>query len=263
MVVKDVVKAAQTVLNCADADEKANLTEKYVGDWRNGRLLLPDPDKEYDIPDCPARPSYVKMVPMSKVKQGSQKALMHSLAHAESYAIDLMWDIVARFTKYGMPREFFDDWIQIAGDEAKHYFKWQEKLKRFGSFYGDLAGHNSLWESAQETSDDLMKRLAIVHMVHEARGLDVYEGILQKLKRCRDPESMEILKQNHAEEITHVAAGVRWFKYLCAKKNVDPVQQFHEIVKNKFHGSLKPPFNKASRERADLTEDFYIPLSSS
>ncbi|CAM9496655.1 unnamed protein product [Heterosigma akashiwo] len=47
------------------------------------------------------------MVPMSKVKQGSQKAIMHSLAHAENYAIDLMWDIVARFYYEDMPREFY------------------------------------------------------------------------------------------------------------------------------------------------------------
>jgi hypothetical protein len=33
-----------------------------------------------------------------------------SLCHAESYAIDLMWDIVARFAGEDLPRDFYEDW---------------------------------------------------------------------------------------------------------------------------------------------------------
>lgn len=68
--------------------------------------------------------------------------------------------------------------------------------------------------------------------------------------------------QNHAEEITHVAAGVRWFVHVCAARGVaDPVAEFHRIVRSKF-GSLKPPFNDASRLAAGMTPEWYMPLAT-
>mmetsp|Transcript_1151 Transcript_1151/g.2252 ORF Transcript_1151/g.2252 Transcript_1151/m.2252 type:complete len:208 (+) Transcript_1151:186-809(+) len=204
------------------------------------------------------------MVPMSKVKQGSQKAIMHSLAHAENYAIDLMWDIVARFYYEDMPREFYDDWIRIAGEEAKHYNKWQEQLKAFGSFYGDLTAHNSLWESASDTADDLLKRLAVVHLVHEARGLDVAPLLRRKLERCHGPAAaaaIAVLEGNVAEEVGHVGAASRWFGFLARRRGLDPVAAFHKIVRENFHGKLRPPFNKEMRDQAGLTEDYYLPLA--
>jgi uncharacterized ferritin-like protein (DUF455 family) len=49
--------------------------------------------------------------------------MVHALVHVENIAIELSWDIVMRFCekKYNLPVEFFDDWVRIAGEEAKHY----------------------------------------------------------------------------------------------------------------------------------------------
>ena len=49
--------------------------------------------------------------------------MIHALVHVENIAIELSWDILMRFdeTKYSLPIEFFDDWVRIAGEEAKHY----------------------------------------------------------------------------------------------------------------------------------------------
>jgi uncharacterized ferritin-like protein (DUF455 family) len=47
------------------------------------------------------------------------------LANIEQWAIDLSWDIVSRFShiefpdKTTLPKEFFDDFIKVACDEAK------------------------------------------------------------------------------------------------------------------------------------------------
>lgn len=56
--------------------------------------------------------------------------------------------------------------------------------------YFELIG---LWESAIETQDSLFSRIAIVHLVHEARGLDVNP---MQIKRCRtagDHESADVM----------------------------------------------------------------------
>ena len=48
------------------------------------------------------------------------------MCNIEQWAVDLSWDIIARFsntvingTKDGLPREFFDDFVKVACDEAK------------------------------------------------------------------------------------------------------------------------------------------------
>lgn len=88
-----------------------------------------------------------------------------------------------------MPKEFFDDFIKVACDEAKvsnqlycsinikhayhsmlkHFRLLEKRLHELNSHFGALPVHNGLWQSASDTKTDLLSRLAIIHMVHEAR----------------------------------------------------------------------------------------------
>ena len=46
-------------------------------------------------------------------------AFMHAITHIELNAIDLAWDIIARFRNSDLPLAFYDDWVNIANDEAE------------------------------------------------------------------------------------------------------------------------------------------------
>ena len=37
----------------------------------------------------------------------------------ENMAIDLAWDIIARYSHNNLPKEFYDDFVKIAEDEAR------------------------------------------------------------------------------------------------------------------------------------------------
>eukprot|EP00736_Rhodelphis_marinus_P009042 Rmarinus@m.21328 len=63
------------------------------------------------------------------------------------------------------------------------------RLEELGSHYGALPTHTGLWDNARETSDSLLKRLAIEHMVLEARGLDVAPTSLARFRAGGDRES--------------------------------------------------------------------------
>lgn len=78
-----------------------------------------------------------------------------------------------------MPAEFYDDFVRIASEEAAHFQSWARRLEEMGSSYGALPCHDGLWDDAHATSDDLLARFALVHMVHEARGLDVFPASRQ------------------------------------------------------------------------------------
>lgn len=142
---------------------------------------------------------------------------------------------------------------------------WAQRLTALGCKYGDLPGHDGLWQSATETADSLMARLAVVHMVHEARGLDVAPGMLAKLAKSQDDDSRRILTANYAEEITHVGAGHKWFVLTARAGGVadaDIPAAFHDTVKAHFRGALKPPFNHEARSAAGMTREWYEPLAA-
>jgi len=263
--VTTLCEAAVAVLNTAAPLEKVRLTQEYAAAWREGRIsefgtLTP--------PERPARPERpVLMLPRDMPKRGrggsaqNRIALLHALAHIELNAIDLAWDIVCRFVGEGMPKSFTDDWIQVADDEAKHFKMLEDRLNQLGSGYGDLPAHDGLWQAAITTAHDLAARLAIVPMVLEARGLDVTPDTVRRLREFGDEDSAALLQIIHDEEITHVAAGRRWFGHLCAKRGADPVETWQALVKQYFRGGLKKPFNVPSRQAADFGPEFYEPIA--
>lgn len=47
----------------------------------------------------------------------SRQAILHSLVHIESWAVDLSWDAVARFgsdPQYALPDGFLTDFVQVS-----------------------------------------------------------------------------------------------------------------------------------------------------
>lgn len=66
---------------------------------------------------------------------------------------------------------------------------------------------------------------------------------------------MEII---HADEVTHVTTGHRWFTWACEREGgLDPVRTFREEVRRGWRGDVKGPFNVEDRERAGMTSEFY------
>ncbi|XP_073762367.1 uncharacterized protein isoform X3 [Danio rerio] len=237
--------------------------------WNSGKITETG---KASPPAQPSRKDNLTVVEPGKIKRGkggtlaSRIALLHSLANIEQWAIDLSWDVIARFSTFRLstgeplPHQFFDDFVKVAGDEAKHYQLLEQRITELGSFFGALPVHNGLWQSATDTSHDVLSRLAIVHMVHEARGLDVHPQTLSRFAAQGDQSSVKVLEVIYADEITHVAAGLRWFTYICSKEGKDSLKTFHELVKLHFKGFLKPPFNTEGRKSAGMTEEWYVPL---
>ncbi|KAI8805554.1 hypothetical protein BJ742DRAFT_775041 [Cladochytrium replicatum] len=269
---KTLVEAAVRVLNTGSPSEKVRLAFETEERWKTGTLTVagngPSP------PDFPAREESAFVAPgkIKKIGKGgneaSRIAILHSLANVEIWAIDLAFDAIARFASYTpagtttpLPKAFFDDFVRIAAEEAKHFSLLVHRLEEMGSGFGKLPVHGSLWDSAMDTKDDLLQRLAIVNVVHEARGLDVNPQTIAKFEKAGDEESVRILNIIHNDEITHVAAGQRWFSWICDLKGIDRYSTFHDIVRARFRGRLKPPFNEADRLKAGVDPKYYMPLS--
>lgn len=132
----------------------------------------------------------------------------------------------------------------------------------------------------------LLDLLILVNM--QARGLDVLPTTISRFRNGGDNETADLLETVvYPEEITHCAAGVKWFKYLCLRSktpalsrdnlsseengdketeistegNEEVIQKFHAIVRTHFRGPLKPPFNEEARKAAGFGPQWYEPLA--
>jgi uncharacterized ferritin-like protein (DUF455 family) len=262
----DLAQGACKILCSANPAEKVLHAQALAKDWREGRAAFVLPASPPQRPARPARPPLLPPRAMPKRKAGGSVekriALLHALAHIELNAIDLAWDIIARFGAAETPREYLDDWVKVGEEEAIHFALLRTRLQELGADYGDLPAHDGLWMAAEETAHDLLARLAIVPLVLEARGLDVTPSTIVQFRHAGDEQSAAILERIYRDEIGHVAAGMRWFHHFAAQAGLDPKQAWQERVRRHFKGTLKPPFNDAARSDAGFDPEFYRPLSA-
>ncbi|KAI0310222.1 hypothetical protein OF83DRAFT_1026353, partial [Amylostereum chailletii] len=263
---KTLVQWAVLILNTSHPTLKVARTRHAVHLFRTGQLASighrsPHAPRPPDVP--PRHDAYRKSTvdPGKAGKRKNRVGMLHALANIEQWAIDLAWDIIARHgaANPDLPPAFFSDFAKMALDEAKHFTLLTARLAALapGTPYGALPVHAALWDSARDTSHSLRARLAIIHLVHEARGLDVGPATIARFARAGDRASVAALETIHADEVTHVTTGHRWFVWVCARDGVDPVPTFREEVRRGWRGELRGPFNTEARAMAGMAPEFY------
>ena len=258
-------KQAEECIKSCLPQEKIRLSFETADQWQQQKLSRHkiSPILKFENPGRPEKPELVPPRELNRRKVSTkegQAALIHSICHIEFNAINLAWDAVYRFQD--MPEEFYDDWVNVAKEEAYHFQLLSEHLASLGYAYGDFLAHNGLWESALDTAHDPMVRMALVPRVLEARGLDVTPGIVKKLKNIGDDRAVEILAIIHRDEIGHVKAGTRWFRYLCEQRGLNSENVFKDLINEYMKGILRGPFDHDVRKRAGFTEDELLFLES-
>ena len=257
--------AAVAVLSTTHVVEKTALSLATARDWRNGVISEIGATTP---PPRPSRPEQPVILPPNKMPRRGigartgRVALIHALTHIEFNAIDLAWDIIARFTDQSLPRAFYDDWVSVAADETEHFLGLNGLMQAEGARYGDLPAHDGLWQAAEKTSDDLLARLAVIPMTLEARALDTAPTTIDKLDPAAERTTIEVMRRVVTEEIDHVAIGVRWFDFLCQRDGRDAATTYQAIIRQHFPKGLKRPFNSDARSQAGMPPSYYEPLAS-
>ncbi len=266
--IRSLRDGAAQAISAPDLDLKTLLAQETARRWNERRLSLRTP-LDTMPPDRPGRPEKPELIAPQKVPRRAltslrgRIALLHAIAHIELNAVDLALDIVARFASEPVPNSFFDGWMRVAFEEAKHFRMVRDRLRALGADYGDLPAHDGLWQAAHDTRNDLTARLAVVPLILEARGLDVTPALQTKMRETGDHESAAVLDIIYEDEKGHVAVGAKWFRFLCARQKKDPTAAFQALVRANFRGPLKAPFNDIARAEAGLTPSFYRSMTAS
>jgi len=252
----DLRQAALDCLIITDPLTKVEQTQSLYQRWLAKELHITN--QQLTVPDVAGHPDKPELVAPKDLPRRRNNAetgvatLIHAVNHIEFNAINLALDAVARFAD--MPEQFYDDWMRVAFEESQHFVLLREHLLSLGYDYGDFPAHSGMWDMAKKTHGDVLKRMALVPRVLEARGLDVTPKMMNKLRGSGDHRAVEILEIILQEEIGHVAIGTHWFNYLCKKRNLDPLATFKELLDTYFDGGLRGPFHVEARMQAGFTE---------
>jgi uncharacterized ferritin-like protein (DUF455 family) len=252
-------ESALRVLELADPATKA-AQARALGESAAGLAVAAEtPLPKAPLPGRPERPELIhpaKVAKRSPAKPEGLAALLHAIAHIEFNAINLALDAVWRFG--AMPREFYLDWTRVASEEALHFTLLREHLMSLGYDYGDFAAHDGLWSMCEKTKDDVVARMALVPRTLEARGLDATPQIQDKLRQVGSRAAMravDILDVILRDEVGHVAIGNHWYKWLCEREGLDPVEYYGVLVDRYKAPRLYPPFNEEARLRAGFSAE--------
>ena len=180
--------------------------------------------------------------------------LLHTIAHIEYSAIDLALDHAYRFRH--MPQKFYDDWLEVAEDEIRHFQLCQNLLRKHGYDYGSFDVHSFLFDVSMK-SLALTTRMAVVPRHLEASGLDANPQMIRKLAYHDDAFAKEMISTLETilkEEVSHVHKGDYWFKWACEKEGIDPLNYF-DIVEEILPGAKKkkPFVNIKARQKAGFS----------
>jgi len=208
------------------------------------------------IPGHPEKPLLVSPLEVGKRSMRTPEgraALIHALAHIEFNAINLALDAVWRFAD--MPEQYYADWLKVAAEEAYHFELLNGYLLNMGYQYGDFNAHNSLWEMAERTQDDVLARMALVPRTMEARGLDASPPLRNKFVQIGDDSAAGILDIILRDEIGHVAIGNHWFNWLCEQRGLEPIACYETLARQYSAPAMRKPLNIEARRKAGFTEE--------
>ena len=248
-----IARLAEALAACEIA-QKITLTAEIATDWQAGRLDWQEESPVELVCGRPAKPELVdhRQVPQRSPQSPEGRArLLHAIVHIEFTAINLALDHAARFR--GMPKAYYADWIAVAAEEAEHFNLLRERLQSLGRDYGDFPAHGSLWEMAEKTADDPLARMALVPRLLEARGLDATPPIQRRLEEAGDHASARALDIILRDEIGHVGLGDRWFRILCAQRNLEPESTYRELLDRFNAPRPQTPMNEAARLQAGFS----------
>ncbi len=133
-------KELELILEIKSPKEKINRFYDFYAKYKAGDVVFKN---NYKVKEF-LEPSYsltCKIIPPQDVPRRSnlstkegQINLLHAIAHIEYSAIDLALDGAYRFTN--LPKSYYDDWLEVADDEIRHFLLLEKLLKELGAEYG-------------------------------------------------------------------------------------------------------------------------------
>nr|HEX4314317.1 DUF455 family protein [Kofleriaceae bacterium] len=248
------------------------------GDTLAAKLVRPPDDLDLEAPRAelriatPGRPPALAIVgsrapgarvpPVAGMRDPAQRArILHALANHELQAIELFaWAILAY---PDAPPAFHRGALAILADEQRHLELYSARMAALagGVAFGDYPVTGHFWNKLDHlaTPADFVCAMSLTF---ENANLDFAGDYERAAAACGDADTAAALAQVHADEIRHVHFGYVWLRRFATGE--PPWQAYTARARfplgpRRARGAT---FDRASRERAGLDDDFIAGLAA-
>jgi len=100
-------------------------------------------------------------------------------------------------------KEFRHDMREIALEEGSHYVLLRKRLVELGYDYGCMPVIPKLTKAINDTQGSLIKRICVISLIHEGRGVKAVDKLIRQLEQMGDTKSAESVKIIQKDEVKH------------------------------------------------------------
>jgi uncharacterized ferritin-like protein (DUF455 family) len=177
------------------------------------------PGTEVTTPPAPGRPAHLRFKPartgndfprVDQLENGEERGrLLHFFANHELLATELMALVLLRFPD--APSAFRRDVLQTLKDEQEHTRMYIARMRGCGIEFGDLPVSGYFWRAISGMQNP-MDYVAGLSLTFEQANLDFARHFATRFQAMGDTETGVLLEKIYADEIGHVAYGLKWFR---------------------------------------------------
>ena len=231
----------------SDHDPGAPLTGEVLPGRPANLPLLSD----QEVPPSPT--------PASLKQESSRGLALHSFAHHELQALELMAVALLRWPR--APRGFRRGLAQIIRDEQRHFRLYTTHAETWGCGVGDVGVGHFFWDTVAHLKTP-REFLAALSLTFEQANLDFAQYWKKAFAAVEDHRAVDILEEVYKDEVRHVRHGITWFSKLGGGREFsDHAGALHFPMSP---GRAKGPlFNREGRLKAGLTESYVDELEIS
>ncbi len=149
-----------------------------------------------------------KVPPLSGFRDLNQRVrILHALANHELQAIELFAWAIVRFPS--TPAAFRSGLLRILGEEQRHCSLYLDRLAALGGRFGDWPLSGYFWTRAQFIETPV-KFICAMCLTFENANLDHALALEEEARTSGDPETADVLRIVHDDEVGHVRFGLHW-----------------------------------------------------
>lgn len=222
----------------------------------------------YELPKNPGRSNKLKL-DNQQVKfprntsfhlEEKRGLALHFFANHELLAIEMM--AAALLIYPDTTKDFIlfkKGLVKTIQDEQKHLKLYMSRMKDFGIELGEFPLNDFFWRSMEKCKTPSQFYSAMA-MTFESANLDFALFYEKSFQAVDDHETAKIMRIVFEDEISHVALGVHWLNQWRGNKDL------WNYFKENLPGVMTPArskgihYDRKSRERAGLENDFLIQL---
>ena len=211
---------------------------------------------------APGRPACLQIVagrdarvpPPEGMRDPSQRArILHALANHELQAAELFaWALLA-FPE--APDAFRRGCLGILVDEQRHLALYLERLTALGGAFGEHPVSGHFWKQIQSVRTPL-QFVCVMGLTFENANLDFAAEHIVEAESAGDPDTADVLRAVHADEVRHVAFGWQWLE--SWRDGADAWDVYTDALGERLgpERARGRNFDRAAREAAGLDAAF-------